>query len=193
MPETELQKEIMRAVHKVNDMTVSKGQLQYMGRGEESDEEVVTDTAESKPENIYDQEEVNQSKAVKDIMADILKRSEYINEGEKDLPKLLKQLKKVQSTMGGMSAGLSAHGREKTLKDHLKVLKAADPKLYYKVKSKLDTKGKKGKKASGGKREKKPMSAKQQEWMDLVAKVKAKHPELSRKECMQLASEKRKQ
>ena len=191
MSETELQKEIMKAVHKVNKMNINMGQSQYMGRGEgeESSEEVeVKEEVERVPENIYDKEEDNQFKAVKGLMKDILKRSEYINEGEPDLPKLAKQLRKVKDTMGGMSAGKAPSD----LKNQLKALKAHDPKLYYKVKAKLDAPGKKSKKPKGGAKVKKPASEKQKAWMAMVDKVKAKHPELTRKECMKIASEKRK-
>lgn len=182
--------DVDRIIHKVNAMNIDRGATQYSGRGEDSSEEAevetTTETIERPPENIYDTEEDNSLKAARDIMADVLKRSEYINEGEQDLPKLVKQLKKVRATMGGMVK------KEKGLKDHLKALKETDPKLYYKVKAKLDN-PKKGKgKSKGGARPKKPASEKQKAWMAMVDKVKAKHPELSRKECMKIASDKRK-
>lgn len=47
---------------------------------------------------------------------------------------------------------------------------------------------KKKKKVKGGR----VMSAKQQAWMDLIDKVQSKNPKLTRKECMSIASEKRK-
>jgi hypothetical protein len=192
MSQTELQKEIMKAVHKVNKLHIDSGESQYMGRGEDSSDVEPEEAPEAVPSNIYDQEDENQYKATKDIMKDIVKRFEYVNEGHPDLPKLSKKLAKIKSMLskkGGLMAGKA------DIKAHLKSLKESDPKLYYKVKAKLDQPAKKGKKCKpkakkGGVA--KPMSEKQKKWMSFVDELskKEKYKGYKRSELMKIASEK---
>lgn len=191
MSQTELQKDIMKAVHKVNKMRIDSGQSQYMGRGEEeseSDQEPVQVEQTDQRENIYDQEEVNSLQAAKDIMNSIKQRVESVNLGQSDTTKLLKKLNKVNDMLGS-----AAVGGEIELKQKLKQLKELDPKLYYKLKSKLDMKPKKKKTIKGkGEKPKREMSDKQRGWIQFVNDLakKEKYKDMKRKDLMKIASEK---
>lgn len=190
MSETQLQKDIMKAVHKVNKMNINLGQSQYMGRGEDSSEEQVEQVAVQQPndqrENIYDQEEANSLQAAKNIMKDIKARVDSVNLGQTQTTKLIKKLHKINDMLGS-----AAVGGESDLKNKIKHLKEVDPKLYYKLKAKLDipTKPKKSKKPKGGKR---VQSEKQKEWQAFVKELsqKEKYKGMKRADLMKVASEK---
>jgi hypothetical protein len=193
---TELQKDIMKAVHKVNKMRIDSGQSQYMGRGpisdseigneSESDQEPVQVEQTDQRENIYDQEEVNSLQAAKDIMNSIKQRVESVNLGQSDTTKLIKKLNKVNDMLGS-----AAVGGESDLKQKLKQLKKVDPKLYYKLKSKLDMEPKK-KTPKGKGKPKREMSDKQRGWIQFVNDLakKDKYKDMKRKDLMKIASEK---
>lgn len=189
MSQTELQKDIMKAIHKVNKMRIDSGESQYMGRGEdgsESDQEPVQVEQADQRENIYDQEEVNSLQAAKDIMNSIKQRVESVNLGQSDTTKLIKKLNKVNDMLGS-----AAVGGESDLKQKLKHLKELDPKLYYKLKSKLDMKPKK-KTMKGKGKPKREMSDKQKGWIQFVNDLakKEKYKDMKRKDLMKIASEK---
>jgi len=190
MSETQLQKDIMKAVHKVNKMNINLGQSQYMGRGEDSSEEV-EEVAIQQPDdqrgNIYDEEESNSLQAAKDIMKDIKARVDSVNLGQTQTTKLIKKLHKINDMLGS-----AAVGGESELKSKIKHLKEVDPKLYYKLKAKLDIKpkAKKAKKPKGG--AKRPQSEKQKEWQAFVKELsqKEKYKGMKRADLMKIASEK---
>jgi hypothetical protein len=193
MSESDLQKEIMKAVKKVNKMNINMGQTQYQGRGEDSSAEEAEvpspDPEVDQTTNIYDQEEAKSYQAARDIMKDIKKRFETVNLGDEDYTKMLTKLKKVQAMMGK-----GAVGGESDFKSKIKKLKATDPKLYYKLKAKMDVPEKKSKKkkASGGAKPKREMSDKQKEWMAFVKELsqKEKYKGMKRPELMKIASQK---
>lgn len=197
MSQTELQKDIMKAVHKVNKMRIDSGQSQYMGRGpiseseigdgSESDQDPVQVEQVDQRENIYDQEEVNSLQAAKDIMNSIKQRVESVNLGQSDTTKLVKKLNKVNDMLGSATVG-----GELDLKQKLKQLKKADPKLYYKLKSKLDMKPKKKTMKGKGEKPKREMSEKQKGWIQFVNDLakKEKYKDMKRKDLMKIASEK---
>jgi len=189
MSQTELQKDIMKAVHKVNKMRIDSGQSQYMGRGADSEDEdpIPVQEVEDSRSNIYDQEEVNSLQAAKDIMNSIKQRVESVNLGQSDSTKLLKKLNKINDMLGSASVG-----GELDLKNKLKQLKQVDPKLYYKLKSKLDMKPKKKAPKGKGTKPKKEMSEKQKGWIQFVNDLakKEKYKDMKRKDLMKIASEK---
>ena len=188
---TELQKDIMKAVHKVNKMRIDSGQSQYMGRGAEdsSVEEVepapvvISDVRE----NIYDQEDANAYKAATDIMDEIKNRYENVNLGVTENTKLIKRLNKIKDSLGGASVG-----GMKDLKEQFKFLKQTNPKLYYKLKAETDKnkpKKKKSTKAKGGKKE---PSVKQKQWQSFVSELakKEKYKDMKRSDLLKIASAK---
>lgn len=187
MSETDLQKEINKAVHKVYKLRIDSGESQYQGRGEDSVEEV--DETKEVPErsNIYDQEESYTMQAAKDILGDIKKRAESVNLGQSDTTKLVKKLNKINDMLGS-----AAVGGESELKSKIKHLKTTDPKLYYKLKAKLDLskKPKKSKKPKGG--AKREMSDGQRKWLAFVKELsqKEKYKGVKRKDLLKIASEK---
>jgi hypothetical protein len=189
MSESDLQKEINKAVQKVYKMRIDSGQTQYQGRGEESSDEVVeVPPLTDQQSNIYDEEEAKSYQAARDIMKDIKKRFETVNLGDEDYTKMLTKLKKVQAMMGQ-----GAVGGEADFKAKIKKLKSLDPKLYYKLKAKMDVEPpkKKAKKAKGA-GPKKEMSEKQKQWMSFVKDLsqKEKYRGMKRKDLLKIASEK---
>ena len=190
MSESDLQKEIMKAVKKVNKMNINMGQTQYQGRGEDSsaeEEEVVVPPLTDQQSNIYDEEEAKSYQAARDIMKDIKKRFETVNLGDEDYTKMLTKLKKVQAMMGQ-----GAVGGESDFKAKIKKLKSLDPKLYYKLKAKMELEPPKKSKKAKGAGPKKEMSEKQKQWMSFVKDLsqKEKYQGMKRKDLMKIASEK---
>lgn len=188
MSQTDLQKDIMKAVKKVNKMNINLGQSQYQGRGMDSSEEVEVEPAPvvvSDPrENIYDEEEDRSIKAAKDVMKEIKRRVTTTNLGQPDSEKLMKRLNKINNSLGGSSVG------GKSLKGQFKFLKSTNPSLYYKLKAEVDPpkreiKGKKPK-------VKRAPSEKQKEWHNFVKELsqKEKYKGMGRPELMKVASKK---
>ena len=186
MSESDLQKEIAKAVKKVNKMNINMGQTQYQGRGEESSDEVVeVPPLTDQQSNIYDEEEAKSYQAARDIMKDIKKRFETVNLGDEDYTKMLTKLKKVQAMMGQ-----GAVGGESDFRAKIKKLKSLDPKLYYKLKAKMDSEPPKKAKKAKGAGPKREMSEK--EWMAFVKELsqKEKYKGMKRKDLMKIASQK---
>lgn len=188
MSESDLQKEINKAVQKVYKMRIDSGQTQYQGRGEDSSEEVVeVPPPTDQTTNVYDEEEAKSYQAARDIMKDIKKRFETVNLGDEDYTKMLTKLKKVQAMMGQ-----GAVGDEADFKAKIKKLKSLDPKLYYKLKAKMDSEPPKKAKKAKGAGPKREMSEKQKEWMAFVKELsqKEKYKGMKRKDLMKIASQK---
>lgn len=184
MSETELQKDILKAVRKVEKMRLEDRDLNsYSGRGEE--EPPVNDTnSDTNSEEKELKDEQLSTQAAMDMVKDIKERLKYFDPSSKVSVDVTNKLKKVKKMLGS-----AAVGGEVDINQKIKHLKKTDPKLYYKLKNVLEKPKKKACKPKGGKRE---MTEKQKKWLDFVKEIsqKEKYKGMKRKDIMKIASEK---
>lgn len=174
-----LAKEIQNMIERVAAEGFGNGEYQYTGRGMKKQKKIQKKPKKSAKGGRYFEDP-------KEEVAYILKRlADMVEEGDLEhIDIIAKKLKKVKKIGKGkyyvidrefeeFDGGKMKKKRKMSAKSHKGgIVGVTDTPTPMK----------------GGR----VMSEKQKAWMDLVDKVQAKHPKLSRKECMQLASEKRK-
>jgi hypothetical protein len=169
-----LAKEIQKTIERVAAEGFGNGEYQYTGRGMKKQK--------------------SKKKVMKKASEKVKKGGRYFEDPKEEVVYILKRLADL------MEEGDLEH-IDIIAKKLRKVKKIGRGKYYVLDKEFEEYDGGKMKKMSKKKRGgisgkvDKPvrvMSEKQKQWMDLIDKVQKKHPNLSRKECMTIASEKRK-
>lgn len=176
-----LAQEIQKTIERVAAEGFGNGEYQYTGRGNKSKKSKKVKGVRAKPKGGKYYEDPREE------VSYILKRlADLVEEGDLEhLDIIAKKLRKVKKIGRGKYYIMD---EEEIEGGAVKTNTRANKKRRGGIVGVTDTPTKIIKSKTKGGR---VMSVKQKAWMDLVDKVQAKYPNKTRKECMQLASEKR--